>query len=157
MNSTTGFSTMQLFAFLRRNGLSGRILSTQFKHAMIKLIISPLLQKQIFVVPALHNLSMFQYHDRVSIAHRTQTMGDHKYCTPFHQLIHSFLNQGFCPGIDGRSGLIQNQYRRIGHCRPGDSQKLSLPLGQVGAVPCDYGVISLGKTPDRALSSPPSG
>ena len=46
----------------------------------------------------------------------------------YKRQVHSLLHQGLGAGVDGGGCLIQDQYRRVGHRRPGDGQQLPLSL-----------------------------
>ena len=56
--------------------------------------------KQFFVGTALDDPSVFQNHDRITVPDCGQTVGDDKYGTPFHQVIHTFLYDRFSTGIN---------------------------------------------------------
>ena len=62
----------------------------QLKHTVVKLIINPLLGKQILVVAALDDAALLQHHDRVGVAHRAQAVRNDKdgapLCTPCFSL-----------------------------------------------------------------------
>ena len=78
-------------------------------------------------------------------------MSDDKDGAPVHQRVHSLFNELFRPGVNGAGGLIQNQHRRAGDGCPRNSQKLALPLGQVGAVAVKGRIITLGQTADEGV------
>ena len=99
----------------------------------------------------LHDPPVFQHHDGVGIADGGQPVGNDKHRPPLHQLIHALLDQGLGTGVDGGSGLIQDQHRRVGHRRPGNGQQLPLALGQVGAVCRHHSLISLGQAADKGI------
>ena len=93
-----------------------------------------MLADQVFVVTALYNLTVIQYDDCIAVADSGESMGDYEYGTAFHQVIHTFLYDALCTGIDTGGCFIQDQYRWVGYCCPGNRQKLSLSLGQFFAV-----------------------
>ena len=63
------------------------------------------------MVTPLDDLSVFQHHNRVGVAHRRKPVGDGQRC-PQHQLIHTVLNLLFRSRINRAGRLIQNQHRR---------------------------------------------
>ena len=79
---------------------------------------------------SLNDASVFKDHDRIAVADSGQSVGDNKYGTPFHQVIHTLLYNLLCPGIDGGCRLIQDQHRRISDGSPGNRKELSLSLGK---------------------------
>ena len=94
----------------------------------VQLIIPSFFFDELVVGPTLDDASLFQDHDTVGVLDRGQTVGDDEGGAPFHQRIHSRLHEGFGSGVDGRSSLVQDQYRRISHSCPGNGEELSLPL-----------------------------
>lgn len=96
--------------------------------AIIQLIISALLSKQLLMGTTLDDTSLLQDHDTVTVAYCGKSVGDHKGRPAFHQLIHTILYKLLCTGINRAGSLIQDQNRRICYCRPGDCKQLSLSL-----------------------------
>ena len=94
----------------------------------IKLIIFSLGCDQFVMSTSFNNASLLHYHDTVGVFDSGETMGDDEGGPSFHQGVHTCLHQFFGTGINGGGSLIQDQGRRIGHCRAGDGEKLSLSL-----------------------------
>ena len=78
--------------------------------------------------------SVFEHHDSVAVTDRGQPVGDDEYGPASHEVIHTLLHDLLGPGIDGGRRLIEDQYRRVCNCRPGDGQQLSLALGEFFSV-----------------------
>ena len=78
-------------------------------------------------------------------------MGDDEYGAPFHQVIHTLLNDALGPGIDRRCRFIQDQHRRICNSRSRDSKQLSLSLREFFAVAAQMGVIAIRQHPDKSV------
>ena len=75
-----------------------------------------------------NDASVFEDHDRITVADGGQPVGDYEYGTAFHQVIHTFLNDLLGSCIDGGCRLIEDQYRRVCDCRSRDCEQLSLTL-----------------------------
>ena len=103
------------------------------------------------MITALDDLSVLQNHDGVGVAHGGEAVGDHKGSPFSHQTVHALLDVLFCSRIDGARRLIEDQDRRLGHCRPRDIKKLSLALTQVRAIALKNGVIALWKPHDKGM------
>ena len=78
-------------------------------------------------------------------------MGDDEHGAVLHDGVHPLLDEALRPGVDGAGGLIQNQHRRAGDGRPGDGQKLPLPLGEVAPVPVEHGLIAVRQLADEGV------
>ena len=91
---------------------------------------------------SLNNPSVFQNNDGVTVADGGQTVGNDKYRSAAHKIIHTLLDNSLSTGIDAGGRLIQDQYRRIGDGRPGNGQKLPLSLGELLSVSAEHGVVS---------------
>ena len=94
---------------------------------------------------------IFHDKDLASVANRRQTMGNDKYCTSLHQLIHTILYNGLCTGINTGGCLIQHQYRRVGDGCSGDGQQLTLTLREFRAVSIQHRIISLRKFGNKIM------
>ena len=103
------------------------------------------------MITALDDLSILQNHDGVGVPHGGETVGDHEGGPFCHQTIHALLDMLFRSRIDGARRLIEDQDRRLGHCRPRDIKKLSLALTQVRAIALQNRVIALGKPHDKGM------
>ena len=103
------------------------------------------------MITALDDLSILQNHDGVGVPHGGETVGDHEGGPFCHQTIHALLDVFFRSRIDGARRLIEDQDRRLGHCRPRDIKKLSLALAQVRTVALQNRVIALWKTHDKGM------
>ena len=109
------------------------------------------------MVAPLNDLTLLKDHNGLGIADGGQTVGNDKDGTTLHQAIHAFFNHPLRPGVDGGGGLIQNQHRRIGTGRPGDVQKLPLPLAEIAAVIGNPGVIAFGQMADKGICAGQTG
>ena len=103
------------------------------------------------MITALDDLSVLQNHDGVGVAHGGEAVSDHEGGPFCHQTIHALLDVLFRSRIDGARRLIEDQDRRLGHCRPRDIKKLSLALTQVRAIALQNRVIALWKTHDKGM------
>ena len=97
--------------------------------------------------------SVIQHHYSVRILNGRQSMGYYKYSPALHQSIHASLYNSLCSCIYGACRLIQYHYRRIRNSSPCYSQKLSLPLAEVGTVAGEHGIISFRQASDKVVSS----
>ena len=52
------------------------------------------------MVTSLDDLSVFQNNDRIAVSNCRKSVGDNKYGTAFHQVVHTLLNNVLCTGID---------------------------------------------------------
>ena len=100
---------------------------------------------------ALDNITLFQNHDNVRVLDRGEPVSDDKYGPAKHEPVHTLLDNGLGPGIDGGGGLIQDHDRWVGHGRPGNGDQLALALGQTRTITGKDGVISLWKTSYKAV------
>ena len=80
------------------------------------------------MISALDDVAVLQNHDGVGVPYGRETVGNDEYGPSVHQSVHSLLDKALGTRIDGTRSLIQDQYRRIGYCRPRDGEELSLPL-----------------------------
>ena len=78
-----------------------------------------------------YDIAFFHHEDDVSIFYRRKTMGDDKTGPSFHQCIHRLLDAGFGSRIYGTGGFVQDHDLVVCQDRPGDGQKLFLPLRYV--------------------------
>lgn len=62
-------------------------------------------------------------------------MGDDKYGSALHELVHSFFDQRLGSGVNGGCCLVKNQHRRIGNGGTGNREKLALALGYLVVAP----------------------
>ena len=74
------------------------------------------------------DVPLLQDHDAVTVAYCGKSVGDHKGCPAFHQLIHTILYKLFGTGINGAGGLVQDQDRRVCNGCTGNGKKLPLAL-----------------------------
>ena len=116
-------SFLLLFTYLR-----------QLKGPRIKLIIFPTFRNEILMIPTLNNPPLFQHHNHIGILHGREPVGNHKHGPARHQTVHTPLHNRFRPSINTGGRFIQNQNRRVRNGRPGNRQKLPLPLGQIRPV-----------------------
>lgn len=59
-----------------------------------------MLADQVFVVAALDDLAVIQYNDGIAVADGGKSVGNNEYGSALHQIVHSFLYNAFCTGID---------------------------------------------------------
>ena len=78
-------------------------------------------------------------------------MGDDEACAAFHQVIHSFLYQDFCPGVNGTGRFIEDQDFRISQDRSGDGQELLLSLGDVACLLIEFHIVASGQRLDKPM------
>ena len=69
-------------------------------------------------------------------------MCDDKACASSHEVIHSLLNQNFCPRVNGAGRLVENQNLRISEDRSCDRQELLLSLGDVACLLIELHIIA---------------
>ena len=106
---------------------------------------------QLIVGTLLNDPSLLENDDQVAVTDRGQPVGNDKGSPSLHQLIHSRLDDLFCPRIDGAGRFVEDERRRIRDSRAGDRQELALALGEVCPVSCQHGVIAIRQTPDKAV------
>ncbi|MNP21554.1 hypothetical protein D3C76_1141770 [compost metagenome] len=78
-------------------------------------------------------------------------MGDHQGGASLHDVIQGCLDVPLGFGVEGRSGFVENQQRRILEQRPGNRQTLALATGEQHAVLADLSVEALGQLLDELL------
>ena len=78
-------------------------------------------------------------------------MGDDKYGSALHELVHSFFDQRLGSGVNGGCCLVKNQHRRIGNGGTGNREKLALALGEVGSVGGQHRVVAVRQTADEGI------
>ena len=78
-------------------------------------------------------------------------MRDDEHGAALHQRVHTALDDGLGPCVDGRGCFVQNHNRRVGDRRAGDGQKLALPLRQIGAVAGQHRRVAVGQTGDEVV------
>lgn len=97
------------------------------------------------------NSALIDYHNQVGVADRAQPVGDDKAGPSLHQLKHGALNLLFCAGIDGTGRFVQDQDGRIRQDRPGNGQKLPLPLAEIAPVFRKDGVVAIRQADDEGM------
>ena len=125
--------------------------SIQFLHAGVELVVTALLLKQIVVITALDDLTVFKNHYSICVADRRETMGNDKCRAILHQSVHTVLNVALGTGIDGTRRFVEDEDRSFGKRRAGDVQKLTLTLGKVRAVALKLRVVAVRQTHDEAV------
>jgi hypothetical protein len=68
-----------------------------------------------------------------------------------HHVIQGRLDMPLGLGIQRRSGLVEDQQRRVFQQRPGNRQALALAAGQQYAVLADFGIEALRQLVDELL------
>ena len=106
---------------------------------------------QVIMGAPFDDAAVIEHHDAVRIHDGGQPVGDHKGSPALHQSIHTFLHQGFCTGVDGGGGFIQDHYRRIGYRRPGNGDQLPLALRKVGTVAGKLCIVAFRQAGDEAM------
>ena len=96
----------------------------------IKLIVFSVFFHQLVMAAAFNDASVVKYHNYIGVLDGGKSVGNDKYRTSLHQLIHTVLYKSFRSGIDGRGRFVQNHDRRIGNSRSGNGNKLALSLGK---------------------------
>ena len=102
----------------------------QIKSTGVQLVIGALFGNQFFMAAAFNDASVVKYHNYIGVLDGGKSVGNDKYRTSLHQLIHTVLYKSFRSGIDGRGRFVQNHDRRIGDSRSGNGNKLALSLGK---------------------------
>ena len=123
----------------------------QFQRAGVELIVGALEFEQVVVRAALDDAAVVQHHDGVGVAHGREAVGDDEHGAALHQGVHAALHDGLGARVDGRSGLVEDHHRRVGHGRAGDGQQLPLALAEVGAVALQLRIVALGQAADEVV------
>ena len=76
-------------------------------------------------VPRSAYLAFLQYDDLIGMLHGRKPVRNNDTGTVLHQLIDSILHHTFTFGIQGRSGFIEYQYRRVFQYCPCNSNPLA--------------------------------
>ena len=100
---------------------------------------------------AFDDAAMVEHHDHVGIAHGGQAVCDHEHGTTLHEVIHTGLHHFLGTGVDGRSGLVEDHGRRIGHGRTSDGDQLTLALRQTRTITFEHGLIAVWQHADEAV------
>ena len=66
----------------------------------VELIVYSVPVDKLVMSTAFYYPAVIKYHDGVRISDGRQAVGDYKNRTSLHQIVHTFLNQGFCSGIN---------------------------------------------------------
>ena len=101
----------------------------------------------------LDDAPMVEDDDLVGIAYGGETVGDNEGGAPAHDAIHAALHQLLRVGIDGASGLVEDEHRRIRHGCSRNRQQLALALREVAAVAAEHRVIAVGETQDEVVGT----
>ena len=88
------------------------------------------------------NVLVGNVHDFITSLDGGQPVGDDKGGPPLEQRRDPLLEQPLRFGIDGGSGLVQNQDFRVGQKRTGERDQLPLPLGEAAAPFVNLGVVA---------------
>ena len=75
--------------------------------------ITPASRQQLRVRPTLNDFTILHDQNSVSVFDGAEPVRNNKRGAPFHGDVKSLLNIALGLGIQGRSGFIENQYRRI--------------------------------------------
>ena len=77
---------------------------------------------------ALDDAAVFEDHDGIGVADGGQAVRDHKRGASAHDAVHTALDELFGTRVDARSGLVQDEHRRVGHGHARDGEQLALTL-----------------------------
>ena len=66
-------------------------LSAQLEHAVVQLVVLPLLFQKFLMISFFDDLSMIQYDDHIRIPHSAEPVGNDEDSAALHELIHSPL------------------------------------------------------------------
>ena len=72
----------------------------QLQLSGIQLIIRSFQLEQFFMRTSLYDTAVFKYHDRITVPDCGQSVGNNKYSTSFHKVIHDLLDNNLSPGIN---------------------------------------------------------
>lgn len=104
------------------------------------------------VVSALFDDSAFADNTySVGEAYCRQAVRHHNGCTPFHKVLDGLLHEMFRFGIESRSGLVENEYRRVFQYGTGYGEALALPAGKERAAVAYTGLIAIGGGDDEVV------
>lgn len=120
---------------------------------MCQLPVLAVLSEQLFVRAALDDAAVFEDHDGVGVADGGQAVRDHKGGASAHDAIHAALDELFGARVDARSGLVQDEHRRVGDGHTRDGEQLALALRQVGAVGRDRRVVPSRQAADKRVGA----
>ena len=95
----------------------GGYMTLRRKIAGVQLIIFSFGRDQFVMGAALDDAPLLHDHDAVRVLDRGQPVGNDECSPALHQCVHAGLHQFLGAGIDGRRGFIQDQRRRVRHCR----------------------------------------
>ena len=84
--------------------------------------------QQLAVSALLHNMSLIHDEDHICALDGREAVSYNEAGAPFHQIVHSLLNQYFRTCIDRTGSFIQNQNLGIRENCTRNGQKLFLPL-----------------------------
>ena len=101
---------------------------------MRQLPVLAVLGEQLFVRAALDDAAVFENHDGIGVADGGQAVRNHKRGASAHDAVHTALDELFGARVDARSGLVQDEHRRVGDGHARDGEQLALALRQVGAI-----------------------
>ena len=91
------------------------------------------------MVAALDDMTLVDHQDLVRLLYGGEAVGDHQGGARLAQLVDGRLDVAFGLGIQGRGGLVQQQYRGVTQQGAGDGDALALTTGEGGAILADAG------------------
>ena len=107
--------------------------------------------QQLVVSPSLDNLAVLQHEDQISPSHGRQPVGDHKRRPTPDRLVQRLLEPVLSLHVHARSGVVENDYRRVEKNSPGDCEPLTLSAGERNAAFADPRVVPVGQSLDEVV------
>lgn len=118
---------------------------------VIQIRIEALPCQQLFMISLLNDISVLHHQDQICILNGRKSVGDNKAGSALHQVIHSLLDLHFCSCINGRCGLIQDQYLIICQDRSCNGKQLLLPLRNITGLLIQDHLIAAGLLHDKVV------
>ena len=97
------------------------------------------------MVALLDDPAVLHHQDRVGVANRRKTVGDHEAGAVGAQGGHGVLDEHLGPRVDRARRLVEDEDRRVGQERSGDRHQLPLAGAEIAALVVDDGVVAVGK------------
>ena len=106
--------------------LSGE--SAELEHSCVELVILALPGDELFVIPTLNDVSVFENHYSIGVSYGGKSVGDYEYRSALHQAIHALFDECFRSCINGRCCFVKDKNGRVCHRCTGNCKELSLTL-----------------------------
>lgn len=107
---------------------------------------------QLFVGAALRHNAAIQDDDLIGIFHSPHPVGDNEDGFALYQMGDCLLNFRLVVHVQGGSGLVQQNHRRVFQKCPGNGQTLALAAGKGGAILTDDGLVALRQLLDKVVA-----